>query len=334
MQPPYFLGSGSHLPDLSCSYFPVEELQVRPLGQRRLEDPARQGLLPLLDRPVGQADDPPPLPGPHLTGQVLEQVETLLLGDDPAQDREGLLALVSQVIPLQLVDLSPEVPDAEVRLARRQALEVALDLVIRQPVVLPDQEVEQVREEDALVDPRPPDGDLQVGGERLAEAHPDRAVRVVGVAHQFDHGGHPAPEEGLGLGILARVRERLGPLHVAVQRPGQAEGIPVRVISGVLEVPLDLLRIGLRRDREAAPVAPQGVIQPTLAGRVAHRLRPLVLPLGVLQDTGAGTADLAPGQVACGVRRRPRWSAPPPASRPSRSRRWLRFRSTAPRSME
>ena len=34
-----------------------------------------------------------------------------------------------------------------------QPLEVALDLIIGEPVVFPDQEIEQVREEDVLVDP-------------------------------------------------------------------------------------------------------------------------------------------------------------------------------------
>jgi hypothetical protein len=44
-------------------------------------------------------------------------------------------------------------PDAEVGLGGGQALEVALDPLVRQSVVLPDQEVEQVREEDILIDP-------------------------------------------------------------------------------------------------------------------------------------------------------------------------------------
>ena len=67
-----------------------------------------------------------------------------------------------------------------------------------------------------------------------------------------------------------------------------------------LEVRADLLRIRLRRDREAVPVAPQGVLEPTLAGRVPHRLATILAPARMLQDSGAGTAHLGPGQVAGG----------------------------------
>ena len=42
--------------------FLLEEVQVIPLRHRRLEDLARQGPLPLLHRPVRQADDPLPFP--------------------------------------------------------------------------------------------------------------------------------------------------------------------------------------------------------------------------------------------------------------------------------
>src|SRR3954454_15092204 len=63
----------------------LEEVQVRPGGQGRLEDLAGQRTLALLDRPIGQPDDPLPLPRPHRAGQALELVKALLFGDHLAQ---------------------------------------------------------------------------------------------------------------------------------------------------------------------------------------------------------------------------------------------------------
>ena len=109
--------------------------------------------------------------------------------------------------------------------------------------------------------------------------------------------------------------------------------MPNDVPSGIeapgLEVRADLLRIRLRRDREAVPVAPQGVLEPLFTGRVPHRLRPFSLPLGRSITSRAGTAVLGPGQVTSGghdlasaVIRRLLQAAF------SRSRRCHRFRST------
>jgi hypothetical protein len=50
------------MPPLEFLVFLLEEVQVVPLRQRRLEDLDRQGLLPALHRPVNEADNPPPFP--------------------------------------------------------------------------------------------------------------------------------------------------------------------------------------------------------------------------------------------------------------------------------
>src|SRR5262249_36820547 len=54
------------------------------------------------------------------------------------------------------------------------------------------------------------------------------------------------------------------------------------------------------RAREAVPIPPEGLLESPFTGRIPHRLGPFSLPLGLLQDSGAGPADLGPGQVSGG----------------------------------
>src|ERR1035438_2716727 len=57
-----------------------------------------------------------------------------------------------------------------------QPPEIALDPLVSQPVVLPDQEIEQVREEHRIIDSGLFKADLEVGGEPLVKAHPDASA--------------------------------------------------------------------------------------------------------------------------------------------------------------
>jgi len=111
-------------------------------------------------------------------------------------------------------DMPPMIFTAVVCLTLAQSPEIALDPLIGQTVILPDQEIEQVGEKDSFVDACLVEGDLEIGLEPLVEAHPDAAERIIRLRHKFDDDRHPAPQKRLCLSRLARPQEFLRLLHV------------------------------------------------------------------------------------------------------------------------
>ena len=96
-------------------------------------------------------------------------------------------------------DLSAQMRHAEVSLLRSQLVEVAVRPLPRQPIILPDQEVQQVCEEHGLLDAGHREGDVEVGCKPGAKAVADTAEGIVRHLHQFDVDGDPGAKQGLRL---------------------------------------------------------------------------------------------------------------------------------------
>ena len=107
--------------------------------QRRFEDRDRQRALALLDGPIGQDDNPLPLPGAQVPGSRCERFAALLLRHDLAEQRQRFFIVIVQIIGLECLHLLWHRRDAQIPRVRREPCEVSLRLVVGQPLVLPAQ---------------------------------------------------------------------------------------------------------------------------------------------------------------------------------------------------
>jgi hypothetical protein len=71
----------------------------------------------------------------------------MLLGHDLSEQRQCFFGLVVQIVVLEFLHLLLHILDTHIALFRREPCEVPLRLFIGQPIVLPDQQREQIVEE-------------------------------------------------------------------------------------------------------------------------------------------------------------------------------------------
>ena len=78
-------------------FLPYEPF-VHTRTERRFEDGDSQRAFALLDSPIGEHNNPFPMPRPHVPRQLLEPVKPLLLGHDLAKQGQCFFGLVVQII--------------------------------------------------------------------------------------------------------------------------------------------------------------------------------------------------------------------------------------------
>src|SRR5262245_8049926 len=110
------------------------------------------------------------MPRAHVTRQLFKPFKAILLGHDLSEERQRLFILVVQVVAPEFLHLLLYIRDAQIPLVRREPGEVSLRLVVGQPIILPEQQREQIVEKHRGVHASLVAWYRQIFGEAVAKA--------------------------------------------------------------------------------------------------------------------------------------------------------------------
>ena len=166
--------------------------------------------------------------------------ECAYVGDRLARDVEGArrtgFGLAVQIVGLEFLYLLLHIVDTQIALLGSEPCEVPIRLFIGQPVVLPDQQREQIVEEHCGVNAGLVAWQRQILGEAVSKAVAETPKRIVCHRHQLDHHGEKRTQHGVRLGILGVLDQAGHVIQERIQLPREPKRLVLRKPTACMEL--------------------------------------------------------------------------------------------------
>ena len=160
----------------------------------------------------------------------------MLLRHDLSEQRQRFFILVVQIVFLEFLELLLYIVHTQVTLFGSEPCEVTIRLFVGQPIVLPDQQREQIVEEHRGVNAGRIAWQREILGEAVSKAVAETSKLIVCHLHQLDHHGEKRTQHGVRLGILGLLDHAGHVIQKRIQLPREPKRLVFRKPAARVEL--------------------------------------------------------------------------------------------------